>query len=169
MPHTDTMTRTPEEAVADVVTPLLAARGLALYDVELSGSGRARVLRVLVTAADGASRVDLDAIAASAEAVSPALDDPAVDRLLPSPYALELSSPGLERPLRRPEHYRGAIGEQVSIKRHGAARERGTVAAADDVSFELAHTDGTTTRVEYDDVDKARTVFEWGAGEEKKR
>jgi len=169
MAHTNASTTTPETAVADAVTPLLAARGLALYDVELSGSGRARVLRVLVTAADPKRGVDLDAIAGAAEVLSPVLDAPEMSRLLPGPYALEVSSPGLERPLRRPEHYRGAIGEEVSVKRHGTPRARGTVVAADDVSFELAYADGTTEHVAYDDVEKARTVFMWGAGEEKKR
>ena len=159
MPHTIISSET---SIAEAVTPLLAARALELYDVEVTGSGNGQVVRVLVTSPAG---VDLDAIAAATEVISPALDEPEVARHLPGPYALEVSSPGLERPLRRPAHFRGAIGELVSLKRHGAARERGTIVAAYDDTFELAHADGTTERIAFDDVEKARTVFEWGAKE----
>jgi ribosome maturation factor RimP len=158
MPHVAT---SPDTTIAAAVTPLLAARGLELYDVEVSGSGTARVVRVLVTASAG---LDLDAVSRATEVVSPALDTPEIAALLPGPYALEVSSPGLERPLRRMEHYRSATGELVSVKRHGAARERGTVVSADDTGFELAAADGTTHRIAYDDVAQARTVFEWGGG-----
>jgi ribosome maturation factor RimP len=149
------------------VTPLLHARDLDLYDLEVNGSGHGRVVRVLVTASSGDGGLDLDAISAASEAISTALDAPELARALPGPYALEVSSPGLERPLRRPEHFRGALGELVSVKREGAARVRGTVVAVDDDGFELERADGVTERVPYDDVAQARTVFEWGATAER--
>src|SRR5690348_7309227 len=94
-------------AVALAVAPVLADLGLELFDVELTGSGRARTLRVFVDrpgAVDGAgSGVDLDAITAATEALSPVLDaDTRVAGVLSGPYTLEVSSPGLERPLRTP-------------------------------------------------------------------
>jgi len=61
------------ETVVRSVEPVVGALGLTLYDVELSGSGRARVLRVLVDRPGG---IDLDGIAAATEAISPALDRP---------------------------------------------------------------------------------------------
>jgi ribosome maturation factor RimP len=131
--------------------------------VEVTGAGRGRVLRVLVDREGG---VDLEAIADATQAISPLLDAPPLDALIAGPYALEVSSPGLERPLRTPAHFTRAVGETVSVKTlatddHGARRVRGVVASADDTGFELT-VDGATERVDYDEITQARTVFEWG-------
>ncbi len=74
-----------------------------LYDVEHAGS----LLRILVDRPGG---VDLDLLAQVTRELSSALDaaDP-----LPGRYTLEVSSPGLERPLRRPEHFDAAIGATI--------------------------------------------------------
>lgn len=152
--------------ILETVTDVLDARGLELYDLEVTGAGRARVVRVLVTAPGG---VDLDVIAAATEAVSPALDAPEITRQLPGPYALEVSSPGLERPLRRPAHYQGAIGETVSVKLHDAPRMRGVLTGVDDDGFTVSVPDRGGQHVKYDDVVQARTVFEWGEAAEKPR
>ena len=171
---------TVDRAVATAVEPALRALGLELFDAELSGSGRARTLRVFVDrpvedpvagAADRPapdSSVDLEAITKATEAVSAVLDtDRAAAAALPGPYTLEVSSPGLERPLRTPEHFRSALGEQVSVKRDGTARERGTITTVDDDGIEMERPDGTTLRVPYDEITQARTVFEWGATAER--
>jgi ribosome maturation factor RimP len=156
------------DTIAEALAPAVAGLGLHLYDVELSGTGRARILRVMVDREGG---VDLDAIAAATDAVSPLLDAPPLDSVVSGPYALEVSSPGLERPLRTPEHFSGAVGETVSVKfragddhgvQHGSRRVRGVVGAADDTGFELVLDDGTTEHIAYGDVTQARTVFEWG-------
>ena len=154
--------------IVEAVAPVLAARGLALYDVEVTGAGRAPVVRVLVASSEPSTGVDLDAIGTAAESISLALDAPEVARGLPAPYTLEVSSPGLERPLRRPDHFRGAVGETVSVKPRGAARVRGTLLSADDSGAELALDDGPARRFAYDDIEKARTVFEWGAASSRK-
>ena len=151
------------ETVVRSVEPVVGALGLTLYDVELSGSGRARVLRVLVDRPGG---IDLDGIAAATEAISPALDRPPLDALLPGPYALEVSSPGLERPLRTPVHFATAVGETVSVKSRDDAgvahRVRGTVTTAGDDAVELTLDDGQVERIAFDAIVQARTVFEWG-------
>jgi ribosome maturation factor RimP len=155
-----------DPTILETVTGVLDARGLELYDLEVTGAGRARVVRVLVTAPGG---VDLDVIASATEAVSPALDAPEVARHLPGPYALEVSSPGLERPLRRAAHYRGAIGETVSVKLPDEPRLRGTLTEVDDDGFTVTGADGDGRRVAYEDVVQARTVFEWGEAVAKPR
>ena len=107
------------DTLASALVPELEPLGLELFDVQLTGSGRARVLQVLVDKDGG---VDLEAITAATERISPVLDRLDV---VSGPFALEVSSPGLERPLRRPEHYRRAIGETVSVKvREGSADVR---------------------------------------------
>jgi len=154
------------DALVTVIEPVLGTLGLDLYDAELTGAaGRARTLRVLVERAGGGP-IDLDAITAATESISPALDaDPDADRILRGAYTLEVSSPGLERPLRRLQHWRGVVGQLVSVKaRVGETVERlrGTVTAVDDSGADL-DIDGTPRRVEFADVTQARTVFEWGA------
>jgi ribosome maturation factor RimP len=152
------------ETVVRSVEPVVGALGLSLYDVEVSGSGRARVLRVLVDKPGG---IDLDGIAAATEAISPALDRPPLDTVLPGPYALEVSSPGLERPLRTPAHFADAVGETISVKTRAgddrpARRARGVLSGAGESGFDLTLDDGGTEHLDYGDVAQARTVFEWG-------
>jgi ribosome maturation factor RimP len=146
-------------AIAAAVEPVISALGLELYDVEVAGSGRSKVVRVLVDREGG---VDIDAVGTAAERISPVLDDAPLSVVLPGPYALEVSSPGLERPLRRPDHFRRAIGSQVSVKVPGR-RVRGVLVDADDDSFEIVSEDGTEQRIPYADATQVRTVFEWGA------
>ena len=153
------------DTIAQALAPAVSELGLELYDVDVSGSGRARILRVMVDRDGG---VDLDAIADATQAVSPLLDAPPLDAVIAGPYALEVSSPGLERPLRTPAHFARAVGETVSVKwraadDRAAARVRGVVTAADDTAFDLMLDDGRVERVAYDDVTQARTVFEWGS------
>ena len=151
-------------AITDAVEPVVAALGLDLYDIEVSGSGRSKVVRVLVDRSGG---IDLDTVGSAAEAISPVLDGERLARVLPGPYSLEVSSPGLERPLRRPQHFRGAVGSTVSVKLDGR-RLRGQLAEADDDSIDLVLDDGTTEHIPYTDVASARTVFEWGSQSGKK-
>jgi len=151
------------DRLAEVLAPVLAEVGLDCYDVEVSGPHKARTLRVLVNRAEG---IDLEAITAATKALTPVLDaDPAVARALPGSYLLEVSSPGIERPLRTPGHFRGATGLSVSLKYRtesgGVERERVVVVAADDDGVEVDR-DGTHLRVAYADIVQARTVFEWG-------
>ena len=149
------------ETIVAAIEPVLATLGLEVFDVQFTGSGRAPTVRVIVDREGG---VDLDAITAASERIQPALD--ALDDL--GPYALEVSSPGLERPLHRPEHFSRAVGETVSVKVRGADDEvrrlRGELVAADERGVTV-DTDDTTggEHVDYDQIIKARTVFEWGA------
>ena len=120
-------------------------------------------MRVMIDREGG---VDLDAITRATEAIMPILDASSIDDTLAGSYTLEVSSPGLERPLRRPEHFQGAIGSTVSIKfRSGdspARRIRGVVDAAADDACDVLLDTGETEHVTYDDIVQARTVFEWG-------
>ena len=140
-----------------LVLPLVEERGLELYDIEQSGP----TLQILVSGPRG---VDVGALSDLSRAVSRTLDehDP-----IPGKYVLEVSSPGLERPLRRPEHYQGAVGSDVTVKTvagtEGDRRVRGVVVEADETSVLLALPEGGERRIEYRDIERARTVFEWEA------
>ena len=147
------------DRVAAIVAPLADERGFDLYDVEQHQSS----LRVLVDRDGG---VDIDTLAELSRAVSRALDeaDPVAGK-----YTLEVSSPGLERPLRRPDHFAGAVGGQVTVKTvpgtEGERRVTGTLVAADDegitVRPEAGHEEDDR-RFAYDEIAGARTLFDWG-------
>jgi ribosome maturation factor RimP len=161
------------ESIREFVAPLVASLGLDLYDVELTGVGSARGLRVVVDrrAEDAPGGVDLDTIADATRVLAPALTASA---MLRDHDVLEVSSPGLERALRRPEHYRSALGAVVSAKHvcdGETVRDRGTVVAVDDDGIELA-VEGAdpdaapggaaNIRLAFVDIVACRTVFEWG-------
>lgn len=136
----------------------LAAERIELDDLELLGApNKGRVLRVTI---DG---VDLDRLSALSRGISRLLDQ---DDLIPGSYRLEVSSPGLERKLRRPAHWRKAIGREVTIKTRteidGARRHDGRVRDADDEGAYLT-VDGAERRIPFDQITSARTVHRWNA------
>lgn len=145
-----------------LVQPVVEAAGLELVEVDFHG-GRGGVLRVTVDREGG---VDLDAIAEVSERISRRLDIEGFD---PGPYTLEVSSPGVERPLKQPEDFARRIGEMVKITTAGAEHRslRGTIVEAGDHAVTLAAEDGVHT-VRFDEIGTARTVFEWPQKQGKK-
>ena len=139
------------EQLSPVLGEYLAAEGIELDDLELVGFGRNRRLRVVV---DGPG-VDLGRIADVSRGISGLLD--AAD-LIQGSYALEVTTPGLERKLRTPRHFTKSIGREVVVK--GLASHRGILVAADAEGFELTEGDARV-RVSYQDVHSASTVFAW--------
>jgi ribosome maturation factor RimP len=141
------------ETIRTGVAPVIAPLGLEVYDVVLGGG----VLRLLVERPGG---VDVDTLEEASRLVGPLVDD-----LVSGSYTLEVSSPGLERPLRRPEHYAGAIGSEVSVKARDEAgamqRHRGTLVAVDDAGITIRTDAGDEHTLRFDTIESARTVFEW--------
>lgn len=139
-----------------VVEPYLAAERLELDDLELSGRGRGRILRVVVDGDD----VGVDRLADLSRGLSRVLDD---EPALQDSYQLEVSSPGLERKLRRPSHYRKSIGREVAIKvaaDEANATHRGALVDAGDSGFTVDTEQGPVA-ISYEDVISAKTVFRW--------
>jgi ribosome maturation factor RimP len=139
-----------------VVEPYLAAERLELDDLELSGHGRGRVLRVTVDGDD----VDVDRLVEISRGLSRLLDD---EPGLQAQYRLEVSSPGLERRLRRPAHYLKSVGREVVVRTAEAGEKatyRGTITDADQSHFTVDAEQGPVT-VSYDEVVSAKTVFRW--------
>jgi len=136
--------------VRQLVEPVLAETGIELFDV----TQHASVLKVTIDRPGG---VDLDAISEATRRISAELDrsDPVAGR-----YLLEVSSPGLERSLRTPSHFEGAVGAEVIVKlQPGAATDRrvdGVLESADGSGVVVAG-----TRLAYSDIQSARTRFVW--------
>ncbi len=143
------------DRVHDLIEPIVASESASLYDIDLNGG----ILRVLVDYEGG---IDVDRIRRISRAISRLFDE--VDPI-PGRYTLEVSSPGLERPLRTPDHFIAAIGSGVKVKTsvevEGRRRFIGTLASADDDGFELRD-EVVVTNISYADVSSARTIFEWG-------
>ena len=141
-----------------LVRPVVESAGLELVEVVVVKEGGRRVLRVTVDKEGG---VDLDTIAVTSQKLSRRLDLEGFSSS--SPYALEVSSPGVERPLRTPRDFKKKIGEKVKVKVAGVepSTETGLLEKADDETIVVA-TDGGRVRIAYADIASARTVFEWG-------
>jgi ribosome maturation factor RimP len=149
-----------DDELSDLLASTVAPLGLELVDLER----RSTMVRVVVDRDGG---VDLEAIAAATRAVSAVLDthDPFPDQR----YTLEVSSPGVERRLRTPSHFERAVGETVSVRTVGGAkgerRVTGRLRSADADGFVIESEDMAEgeRRLSYDEVERARTVFEWGS------
>jgi ribosome maturation factor RimP len=141
------------ERLGVLIAPVLAELELSLYDLEFSGGN----LRVLIDRPGG---IDLGAITQATRGISNLLDEADI---ISSAYTLEVSSPGLERNLRTPQHFAGAIGREVKIKTRpaveGERRVDGTLVASDETTCEVRFTDGTSRILNLSDIERARTHF----------
>lgn len=142
-----------EQTVIDLVTPIVVDLDLGIYDVELTGG----VLRILVDRPGG---VDLGAITDATRRISRALDaaDP-----ISSSYTLEVSSPGIERNLRLPEHFAGAVGERVKVKTRPDSgvdrRINGVLESFDEPRFGVRDDAGDLIVLSIDQTERVRTEF----------
>ena len=153
------------DAIRALVEPALTSSGLELWDVEVSGDA----VRILVDRTGG---IDLDSLAGVAgKVVSPLLDEH--PELTPAGrFSLEVSSPGVERNLRRVEHYSRYIGSEISVKTsspvEGARRHHGNLLSVDERAVTLAPKDapaGEVVELPLALIERARTVLVWGPAE----
>ena len=143
-----------------LIRPVIEGSGLDLVDVAFRRESGRRVLRVIVDREGG---VDVDTIAQLAEKVSRRLD---VEGFAPGPYALEVSSPGIERSLKRPGDFERRVGDTVKVKTttpvDGRTNMTGQLVSDDDDGIVVA-VGGGELRVRYADIASARTVVDWDA------
>jgi ribosome maturation factor RimP len=144
-----------ESRLAGLIGPVVAAAGMDLESVRASVAGRRRLLRVVVDSDHG---VSLDDAAEVSRDVSAALD--ATDVMGDMPYTLEVSSPGVDRPLTEPRHWRRAARRLVRVKT-GAGTVQGRVLAADAAGVTL-DIDGAEHRFGYGDLGAGAVQVEFG-------
>ena len=138
-----------------LVKPVVEGDGLELVVVSLGREGGRRILRVTVDREGG---VDLDTISRISQKVSRRLD---LEGFEPGPYALEITTPGIERPLRRPQDFRRAVGERVRARTAEGVVE-GSLRSADE-SEVVIEADGEERRLPLEAVTAATTVADWDA------
>jgi ribosome maturation factor RimP len=149
---------TPEvrDRLVALLTGPLASLGVDLEAVELQAAGRRRMLRVAVDKDGGPT---MDDLAAATREVSRLLDDS--DAMGDSPYTLEVSSRGVDRPLTLPRHWRRNTGRLVKVEpADGAPPLTGRVTAADDEAATL-DVSGAVRRIPYTEVRRARVQIEF--------
>jgi len=128
--------------------------GVQLYDVEtVSENGRV-IYRISITKAGG---VGLDDCERLSRLLSPIFD---VEPPLEGEWTLEVSSPGLERKLSKPQHFANSVGELVRLSRTDGQKLSGEVLGCEGGVLRL-HTDGGEVSVRLDEIKKARTYVQW--------
>ncbi|MCK1813365.1 MULTISPECIES: ribosome maturation factor RimP [Streptomyces] len=155
------MSTTQIDRLRELLEPLAAERGMDLEDVRLTPAGKRRVLRIVVDTDEG---VGLEACAELSRAASAALD--AADALGSAPYVLEVSSPGADRPLTEPRHYRRALGRLIKAKLHEGGELTARITGVDDsgLDLEVPGVKGrrpTARRVEFAEIAAARVEIEF--------
>ncbi|MEV1009922.1 ribosome maturation factor RimP [Streptomyces sp. NPDC049881] len=155
------MSTIPIERLRALLEPLAAARGMDLEDVRITPSGRRRLLQVVVDTDEG---VQLDACAELSRDVSAALDE--TDAMGDAPYELEVTSPGAERSLTEPRHFRRATGRLVLITPHEGAELTARITAVDEsgVDLQVPGEKGrkpTARRIDFDGIARARVQVEF--------
>ncbi|HEY7224347.1 MAG TPA: ribosome maturation factor RimP [Micromonosporaceae bacterium] len=144
--------------VRALVEQVVAAEGLDLEDVAISRMGRRYLVRVTVDADGGIGHDELSDVS---QAVSTALDD-AEQRsgeLTPGSYTLELSSPGVDRPLTQPRHWHRNVGRLVLVK-VGGRQVTGRVAGTDEYGVQL-DVDGRALDATFDQLGPGRVQVEF--------
>lgn len=159
-PPTGRSVEPPEERLRRLIEPAVADLGLDLEGVELAAAGSRRVLRVAVDQDGG---VDLDTVAEATRAVSGAVGTSAGDAVLGDrPYTLEVSSPGVSRPLTLPRHWRRNTGRLVQVRRHQGEPVTGRVRSHDEdpAGGVVLEVSGQAVHVPYSDVRRAKVQVE---------
>lgn len=146
-----------EAAIRVLIEPTLVDLGLEVVDVEYHHG----TLKVTIDQPDG---LGTELLTRATRMVSGLLDE---SEPLPGAYTLEVTSPGLERKLRTPDHFRRAVGEQVSVKTlpdtDGDRRAQGELLTADESGIVVRLDDRTERRFSYTDLQTAKTIFDWSS------
>ena len=144
-----------KDRLAEQLTGPIQALGLDLEAVDLTSAGKRRVLRVAIDKDGG---VTMDDIADATREVSRLLDD--TDLMGQQPFTLEVSSPGVDRPLSLPRHWRRNIGRLVKVTFRDGDPVTGRITESDDAGAVL-DVEGTERRVAYAEVKKAKVQIEF--------
>jgi ribosome maturation factor RimP len=141
------------EQVRAAVAGAVEQAGLLIENVEVTGAGRRRTVSLVVDLPDGPGGVSSDQIGEVSREVSTALDEADV---IPGAYTLEVSTPGTDRPLTEPRHFRRAVGRLVTV----TTAEGETTAYLDDVATLKLSRDGAEHEIALGDVVGARVEVE---------
>jgi ribosome maturation factor RimP len=130
--------------------------GLKLYDTATVSEHGETIFRISVMAPEG--QVSMEKCVEATHLISPLLD---VTPPVSGEYRLEVSSPGIERKLKRLDHFENSIGEKVSVTTRGQEKIAGTLKRVEGETLYIATSDEDEVSVDFSEVSKAKTYFEW--------
>jgi len=146
--------------IASLIEPSLDALGYELVGVEYVAQGKHSILRVYIDTPEGG--VDVNDCQKASHQISGVLD---VEEPLSGQYTLEVSSPGLERPLFTAQHYERFTGERAEIRMHtpidGQRKFVGQLAGVEDNKLSLNLENDESVSLSLADIDKAKLKPEW--------
>jgi len=128
--------------------------GAELYDIVSLKENENNIFRVYVTQQGG---ISLDKCAEISRMISPILD---IEEPMNGKYNLEVSSPGIERKLKKPQHYKSSIGEKIKLKDFDKNIIKGEILEANDDAIKIKTEHGEEI-ITYDEISSASTYFEW--------
>jgi ribosome maturation factor RimP len=148
------------ERITRIVERAAQREGLEVWDVELLGAGKSRVLRIFIDKPEGVGLSDCEKIS---QQVGTVLD---VEDVIPGDsYNLEVSSPGVERKLHRLEHFQRFLGSKARVALRepieGQRKWEGTLTGIEGEQVALESAGGKAIRFRMDQVEKANLKFEW--------
>lgn len=168
---TDALATRIEELAAGVA----AEHGAEIYDVEVRRHGATGTVRLVVDRASGADAdaggITIGEVTRVAKEVGYLLD---AEDLVPFTYTFEVTSPGIERPLRKPRHYERNLGEEVRLvlsreTEDGRKVVEGRLEGIADGAVTVVDAAGNRTMIRVEDVRRGRTVFDFDAGKAGKK
>jgi ribosome maturation factor RimP len=136
----------------EIVKQIVEDNGFKLYDIEISEENEHKYYRIYIQKDDGSS-VNLDECAEVNRIISPIFD---VEEPISDAYFLEVSSPGIERPLKTKEHFKNSIGEKVKITMNDGSKIIGKLQEVTEDKINVKN-----KIIPFSNIKKARTYFEW--------
>ncbi len=148
------------EKIRQIAERVTASEGLELVDLQFAGSGRHRVLRIYIDKPEGVTHGDCENVS---QQVGTILD---VEDVIPGEhYTLEVSSPGVDRPLLKPKDYERFLGQRIKVQlrqpRGDRKRFDGKLASFDGSTITLTVEKGEQILIPLSEVDKANVKYEW--------
>lgn len=180
-PRADSGSRFPDaraEKIAEFVEPTVSAHGLYLEELVLTGGGGSSVVKVVVDYESGTQNVDLDTLAGLSEALGVVLDQCEQQTPLDQAptYDLEVTTPGVTRPLTEPRHFHRNMGRVLEVERSGADMVAGRLQQVDETGIVITEIRpapkkgmtpkvGPDTPVAFEDITRARVRVEFSHSE----
>lgn len=136
------------------ITKIVESCGVSLYDTEVANEFDKKIFRIYITSKEG---INLDKCAEISRILSPIFD---LEPPLEGEYLFEVSSPGIERKLTKPEHYSASLGEKVKIKLKTKEKFIGLLESFDGNAASV-RVENELKQISLDEIESARTYFEW--------
>lgn len=136
------------------IVKIVESCGVSLYDTEVANEFDKKIFRLYITSKEG---ISLDKCAEISRILSPIFDlEPPLD----GEYLFEVSSPGIERKLTKPEHYSASLGEKIKVKLNTKEKFIGILEAFTG-NVASVRVENELKQVSLDEIESARTYFEW--------